>query len=710
MKHKQKQPWLLNSVLAFLLGLAGISCMITGFNLGSVSWPIAAGCIALFALLSGFCFTHRFGLGVLLAVTAGVLYYYIVKEDLAVSISQLLYAISYRYNGAYGWGIIGTMSIANGVVWETDYTPALVFIACLVTAAANFSLCRRSAFAIALILGFLPLLSCCVVTDTVPDIWALWLFLAMVMLILLTQRVRTESPVTGKRLTAILLIPVILATSSLFYALPQDGVRLDLGTIQQEVLDMLPFLDGILTGNGKGPGNTELSSDNKLDLQTVGPRSVSGRAVFSAVSSIDQTLYLRGQAYDTYTGTGWKATLNGQQDQGWPTLGLQQKATVTVTPHTSLDLMYFPYYLSQSYWQNDLLGGSIENENPDSVYIFQQMDISASISTSAADPLGTSLTAIYTALPGDTYANAQDILAQILDSSDQFTWQKAEAIVDYVSSCARYDLGTDYMPEGETDFAIWFLTQSDSGYCTHFATAAVVLLRAADIPARYVTGYAAHVSAGEPATFSDKNAHAWVEYWVSGKGWTVMEPTSSALLSLEAEPTEAATLPTETTEQPEQTRGTKPTLPSDPEDATTSVTKPDQTQSTAESTETSQDTPAVQFDSRYLKAVLWIIGIWAGLCGQYVLRRQCRRAWLRSGSPNRQALRHWRYICRLARITRQEVPQELYILAEKARFSQHTLTPAELSRFSSWLRDTRDHLRQKPWYTRLMMKLVFAVE
>ena len=48
------------------------------------------------------------------------------------------------------------------------------------------------------------------------------------------------------------------------------------------------------------------------------------------------------------------------------------------------------------------------------------------------------------------------------------------------------------------DFAIWFLTEADTGYCIHFATAAVVLLRAAGIPARYVDGYVVNTQKDVP--------------------------------------------------------------------------------------------------------------------------------------------------------------------------------------------------------------------
>ena len=68
------------------------------------------------------------------------------------------------------------------------------------------------------------------------------------------------------------------------------------------------------------------------------------------------------------------------------------------------------------------------------------------------------------------------------------------------------------MPSGK-DFATWFLNESDTGYCVHFATAGTLMLRALGIPARYVTGYYATAYANQTVTVTTDNAHAWVEYY-----------------------------------------------------------------------------------------------------------------------------------------------------------------------------------------------------
>ena len=79
------------------------------------------------------------------------------------------------------------------------------------------------------------------------------------------------------------------------------------------------------------------------------------------------------------------------------------------------------------------------------------------------------------------------------------------------------------MPPEAEDFAVWFLEEGETGYCVHFATAATVLLRAAGVPARYVTGYMAPVEASTPTTVSADQAHAWRNImnpgWGPGSPW-----------------------------------------------------------------------------------------------------------------------------------------------------------------------------------------------
>ena len=84
---------------------------------------------------------------------------------------------------------------------------------------------------------------------------------------------------------------------------------------------------------------------------------------------------------------------------------------------------------------------------------------------------------------------------------------------------------------GSGDFLQYTLERSGHGYSVHYATAAVLMLRYMGVPARYVEGYflsaedAARYKSGEAITLTEKNAHAWAEYYVSGVGFVPFEVT-----------------------------------------------------------------------------------------------------------------------------------------------------------------------------------------
>ncbi|MGA7965668.1 MAG: DUF3488 and transglutaminase-like domain-containing protein [Gammaproteobacteria bacterium] len=73
-----------------------------------------------------------------------------------------------------------------------------------------------------------------------------------------------------------------------------------------------------------------------------------------------------------------------------------------------------------------------------------------------------------------------------------------------------------------------FLFDTRRGFCEHYASAFAVLMRAAGIPARIVTGYAG--GAINPydgwLVLRQSNAHAWDEVWLAGRGWVRVDPTS----------------------------------------------------------------------------------------------------------------------------------------------------------------------------------------
>ena len=74
-----------------------------------------------------------------------------------------------------------------------------------------------------------------------------------------------------------------------------------------------------------------------------------------------------------------------------------------------------------------------------------------------------------------------------------------------------------------------FLFDTRKGFCEHYASAFTVVMRAAGVPARVVTGY----QGGEFNPFGgylivrQSDAHAWSEVWIEGRGWSRVDPTAA---------------------------------------------------------------------------------------------------------------------------------------------------------------------------------------
>ena len=132
----------------------------------------------------------------------------------------------------------------------------------------------------------------------------------------------------------------------------------------------------------------------------------------------------------------------------------------------------------------------------------------------------------YTEAPSDPrYGELAAKAVEVLDPA----WKndplaQALAIKLYLDQNGIYSRKSKHSesPDPTADFLFGDLT----GYCVHFAHAAVFLFRSRGIPARVAAGYA--VSEGERGSGSailiqGKNAHAWPEVYLDGMGWVVVD-------------------------------------------------------------------------------------------------------------------------------------------------------------------------------------------
>jgi transglutaminase-like putative cysteine protease len=255
--------------------------------------------------------------------------------------------------------------------------------------------------------------------------------------------------------------------------------------------------------------------------------------------------------------------------------------------------------------------------------------------------------------------------------------QIADAVASYVRNSAKYDLNTGRMPQTEGDFALWFLQNCDEGYCVHFATATAVLLRAAGVESRYVTGYMVTTKAGEPVTVTGADAHAWVEYYEPRlDAWLVLESTPGAAGREETEPT-----------QPRPTQTTGPTQPSTPKETT-----PD--------AQPQQAVPKEQPEKWIFIAILGCAAVlWLPVRRIVILRRREKAEKL---PANAYGLALWERCEELAEALGSKPPKELETIAQKAKFSQHTLSELELATLMGYVTETIEECKEKPVYKRMI--------
>jgi transglutaminase-like putative cysteine protease len=73
-----------------------------------------------------------------------------------------------------------------------------------------------------------------------------------------------------------------------------------------------------------------------------------------------------------------------------------------------------------------------------------------------------------------------------------------------------------------------FIFNTRTGFCGHYASAFVMLMRAGGVPARVVTGYLGGEwnPIGGYFTIRQSDAHSWAEVWLEDRGWTRIDPTS----------------------------------------------------------------------------------------------------------------------------------------------------------------------------------------
>lgn len=709
MKSERCLTFCIAVVLAFLLSFGSIGCLITGFSIEADMTALALGCLlaaAFSALLAG----RKWGGMTILGLLAAGIVFFCFSRTAQGQLNDLIRWISDHYYRAYGWEWLW-----HGEVELGDLGYPLGFLGGLVATQAGWTVVRREDTFSAVLASLLPMGACLVVTDTVPHVPYLYLLILGLLLLILTSGLRGSDGRQANVLTMMAALPLALALWGLFLAVPEESYVNKPEAFYQTILDRYPNLTWQVTDNSAN-GSAE---GTQVDLKDVGPLIQRQYPVMDVSAPFSGTMYLRGQDYDVYNGTGWTASPDRKEILSGGEQWLESRGTVTIATLSGRECFYIPYYAAGDV---EVAGGMAKNPQFTTAYGFALRTLPenwrelAGTSMEYVSQTGpaSGLDSRYRELPEDTRAWAEELLKTILPGDVPTAWERAEIIAAYVRDSARYDVNTPKMPTDQQDFVRWFLTESDTGYCVHFASTTAVLLRAAGIPARYVTGYMFQAVAGTPVTVRADKSHAWVEYYEDQLGmWLVLESTPP----MPDAPPETLPEQTQTTEPQDTTGDTGPTegtspAPSDPGAADpTDASRPagdGQKPAPQKPVSEEQEVEASEGPKGLLLALIIGAVLMAALLGQRSWRIGLRRRRAASGSSNQRALVRWQELELLYRRLGRIPPRELEELAQKARFSQHQLTEGELQVLDIGLETARTLCRQRPWHRRLVDRWFYA--
>ena len=616
--------------------------------------------------------------------------------------SNLLYQVSARIDEDYGFGVLDFRGDSAGLSssfepsfhFGTDLqrvTLPLLVLGCFLVF-ANLSVIWKGKRAVPIsAANLVPLILAGTLLEAFPRISQIFCLFLAVLLMLLNSHARGQQEETGNRQVRRLFLPTVAFLLALFLIFPRAGYT----PADINVYDVLPaWMTGSRTENSGGETvAVEGPTGESVSLESVGPKETQRLPILKLTLEGNRLpsntpFYLRGRAYDLYDGKTWAGSVGYWPNDGdfWSGDYLGQGRIVTNVPHK---IRYFPYSPGE---ELSLHRGRVENTAMKKEYtfsVFASAENQVNFENVFVGEIPESM-AVYLEMNAAAKEELQGILNQngirpINSGSFGLEYVRlAEAIGNLVRSSAEYSLReADRMPSEAEDFAVWFLKEGEKGYCVHFATSCAALLRAAGIPARYVSGYLTEGGVGSRTVYLS-DAHAWVEYWVPTVGWLILDPTPAAERNENHLP-----------EEPSEEESSLP------EEEESSVWEEESSLPEEESSRTPEEEPDNP-EKEPLSIPAWvglpmvILAFGLILFGLGRLVASIRLARYAAAKSNRKAELRYQGIWILCRLLKKEVPEAATFLANKARFSRHIISETELSQLQTIFDALRKEIGKQP--------------
>lgn len=706
---KYLPKYILNVLLAATGASSAVLCIVTGFGF-SVNIPVLVLGTLLAAMLFTGCFMWKKALWSLIPLALILLVLGLVTDvfaPISPTLTQLVHDILERFSTAYPNFSFAIPAAPEAYVAQSNtllFTALSMLLAIWMAWGVGYRSCLIS------VAGTLPfLLLCVIINDTPPHVVPLTLLLTVWVTVLLSRERPGEPPAMDAIRVGLILFAVILFMSFVGTAYPKADTReKELPELVESFIDMLPeSLQNLLERNSTGQNRQELGADTStiLDLTEQGTRDRSDDLMMQLSSTEVGPIYLRGAAKDIYTGSSWESANEASSADSvyaHTSLGtafgtVQQGAVQIKNFNDRSDVLFVPYGFISCPSAEDISSDLRININEDDYIIYYWPGIRTLDLSEDSGYYNSSYDAYVSDtcldLPEETRTTLYDLAITCGYDPEMTIAETVAWVASFIRGSGTYKLNVSRQPVNY-DFAVYFLTESNEGYCVHFATAAAAMFRALGIPARYASGYRVTVTeANTPVDILDQDTHAWAEVYISGLGWIPVETTpgfgETSLLPQVEQPTAPPPSPSEEPAEPTPSEAPASPSPEETEAAPAEASpSPEVTDAPAGSTPVSSDSGGAARAKNlilipFVLLILLVAAVITMVIRRSVVRHRRRKAF-RHENPNQRVLNMWQYVERLVPWG-AEPAKNMEALALKAKFSLHTITQEELGPYEAYV-------------------------
>lgn len=682
---KNKASFAVDLLLCTALISSLFYCLVTSFQI-ETNWCVIVIPTAIFCTIYGLLASLVKKSGVLfisVAITM-IVFVFTLLFSLESILEQLSYVITQTLKLLSQYLPVQN-KIILGDTLGTSATGLFVFISAILSAVFTISLIRYKRILIPSLLSMVLLVPCFILVNTLPSLVCLFIAIASLIALYISKNTRKFRPSQGGVIAAISFGTMLVVMTILLAFNPIEKYeRFDWQeNLLQSIENGFNIDDGRKTSTEKNLNEIKGSLEEKDNLNDISPLTQTHTPVMTVTSAVGGNIYLKGTAYADYRDNTWNI-ISDNNAARYPqdfvpftaTIGNNALTDTRVHMLNESKIAYVPYFLESlpdnlnSVADVCLKNYTDKNEFNYSHYPFYAENTYRYNNSAEAEDYKAFVYDTYLEIPRKTQIELRRIAEQegFLDSELTVS-EKIEMVKNYISSSKTYSLKTPKMPSGK-DFATWFLSESDTGYCVHFATAGTLMLRALGIPARYVTGYYATAYANQTVTVTTDNAHAWVEYYSDTAGWIPLECTPSSFQPARYVGSQRASGGSTDTTQPTTVEPTTaPTAPTNGTVSHNTNTKP-------------KNDSKSSFEFNGFTIAMMSLGIVAlaliSIFSRRIIIIKKRKHRFETGRNNKRAICIYKELKNLTKISHLLITDEVKSVYEKARFSNHTISDDEL--------------------------------